>query len=121
MELQCRLDAIRENKKIVNNCTIGCTWSDPEFRAGDRIAENVKIGSRAIDTTDDVDTYNEDEVFNNSIDWLGKVPSEEDIADENEETILLQSAEVEKVKKGIKYRVKKIFRCCTPCIKPKVE
>lgn len=125
MELQKKLDAIREEgrKKFVNSCT----WSDPEFRGGDRIAENVTVPSRGLNATNDVDIYNgdciQDEVFNNSIEWLGKVPSEEEIADENDETILLQSAEVQKVKKGMKYRVKKILRCCTPCIpcKPIVE
>lgn len=116
MELQKKLDAIRENIEIVNSCT----WSDPGFRGGDRIAENVAIGSRGVNTTVETVVRVEDDVFNNSSEWLDKVGSDEEVADENDETILLQPAEVQSVKKGIKYRVKKILRCCTPCIKSKV-
>lgn len=116
LELQKKLDAIRENITIVNSCT----WSDPGFRGGDRIAENDKIGSTGIDTTADVVVFIEDDVFNDSIEWLDKVGSDEEVADENDETILLHPVEVQTVKKGIKYRVKKILRCCTPCIKSKV-
>lgn len=114
MELQRKLDAIRDKLKIVDSCT----WSDPGFRGEDRIAENDQIGSRAINTTDDVVMFKENDVFENNSEWLGKVVSEQEIADENDETILLQPVETKK--KGVKHRVKKILRCCTPCIKSKV-
>lgn len=117
MALQKKLEAIRENITIVNSCT----WSDPGFRGGDRIAGSDKIGSEGINiTTDDVGMYVDDDVFRDSTEWLGKVGSDAQVADENDETILLQPVEVKTAKKGIKYRVKKIFRCCTPCVKPKV-
>ncbi len=110
------MDAIRKNLKIVNSCT----WSDPGFR----IAENEKIGRTIINTTDIVEMYPDvnERVHNNSIEWLGKIGSEEElIADENDDTILLEPIEdVKPVKKGMKYRVKKLLRCCAPCIKPKV-
>lgn len=114
MELQKKLDAMRENMKIVHSCT----WSDPGSRARrDRIADNDK-SCEAIDATANVESLSEDEVF---IEWLGKVGSEEEIAaDVNDETILLQPVEVKVPKKGVKYRVKKLLRCCAPCIKPKV-
>lgn len=112
IELQRKLDTIRSNLKIVNSCT----WSDPGFRVGDRIAENDKMGSSGIDTTNDVGMYVEDEVFNNSIEWLDKVGTNEVTADENDKTILLEPAEVLAVKKGMKYRVKKLLSCCTPCV-----
>ncbi|XP_037035116.1 protein swallow-like [Bradysia coprophila] len=112
-ELQKKLDAIRKDLKIVNSCT----WSDPGFRGGDQIAENTKIGSRGINTTDDVGMYIEDKVMNNSIEWLGEVGSDEIVADENDKTILLEPVEVLAVNKGMKYRVKKLLRCCTPCVK----
>lgn len=119
MELQTKLDAIRKNLKIVQSCT----WSDPGFRGGDRIAENDKNCDDGINiTADDVEMFLEDEVFynNNNSEWLDKAASDEENADENDKTILLQTVEVKPVKKGMKYRVKKIFRCCTPCIQPTV-
>lgn len=105
------MDAIRSKLKIVNSCT----WSDPGFRGEDQIAENIKIGSGGMNTS--VGMYIEDEVFNNSIEWLGKVAADEITADENDKTILLEPVEVVSVKKGMKYRVKKLLSCCAPCVK----
>lgn len=113
IELQKKLDAIRGNLKIVNSCT----WSDPGFRGGDQIAENEKVHSRGINATDNFGLFIEDDNFHNSIEWLGKVGSNEEVADENDKTILLEPVEVQAVKKGMKYRVKKLLRCCAPCVK----
>lgn len=116
LEFQRKLNAIRRRIQIVNSRT----WSDPGFREGDRIAEDDGISGRGINTTDDIEIFI-DNVFRNNRDWPGRVGgSEEEIREENDETILLQTVEVKPVKKGMKYRVKKILRCCTPCIKSEV-
>lgn len=114
MELQKKLDAIQLRTKIVNSCT----WSDPGLRIGDCVADSNKSGYEGTILDDD---GIEDSVFNNSTEWLGKVGSEEHVDDdENDKTILLTPVEQKPVKKGMKYRVKKLLRCCAPCIKPKV-
>ncbi|KAJ6640887.1 hypothetical protein Bhyg_05820 [Pseudolycoriella hygida] len=113
LELQKTLDAIRERHKIVNSCT----WSDPGYRVADRIAENDKIRCKEINTTRDIVLFIEEDISDGGLD---KAESQEDTDDVNDETILLQPVELTSSKKSVKNRIKKMLRCCAPCIKPKV-
>lgn len=120
MELQKKLDAIRLDLGLVSSCT----WSDPGEHCIQPSKKYVSEGGR-ITKTDNIDCTkvksfeNNNEVVDDSTEWLSNVVSDEEIVDDNDETILLQSSEVVSVRKGMKYRIKKILYCCAPCIKSK--
>lgn len=103
------MDALRKRLESVH-CS---TWSDP----GDRCMTERETAEN--DKNDDVFLFIANGNDNNP-EWRGNTDSPAEIVDDCDETILLQSVEVISVRKNMKNKMRKIFRCCTPCIKSEV-